>query len=63
MTCIVVLNQDGYMYMAGERAVSNDDVVNLLSSPKIFKCGEYLIGFAGHMSGMRLFNSFNPPQP
>jgi ATP-dependent protease HslVU (ClpYQ) peptidase subunit len=63
MTCIVVLNQDGYMYMAGERAVSNEDVVNLLSTPKIFKQGEYLIGFAGHMSGMRLMNSFNPPQP
>ena len=63
MTCIAVLNQNGYMYMAGERAVSNEDIVHLLSSPKIFKQGEYLIGFAGHMSGMTVFNLFTPPQP
>ena len=51
------------MYMSGERAVSNEDVVHLLSTPKIWKWGEYLFGFAGHMSGLTVYSSFMPPQP
>lgn len=63
MTCISVLRDKDYIYMAGERAVSNEDVIHHLSTPKIWKWGEYLIGFAGHMSGMTVFHSFMPPQP
>jgi ATP-dependent protease HslVU (ClpYQ) peptidase subunit len=63
MTCIAVLNQDGYLYMAGERAVSNEDVLHHLSTPKIWKWGEYMFGYAGHMSGLTVYNSFMPPQP
>lgn len=67
MTCIAVLKQkesDGvYMYMAGERAVSNEDVVHLLSTPKVWKTGEYLFGYAGHLSGLTVYSLFEPPQP
>jgi ATP-dependent protease HslVU (ClpYQ) peptidase subunit len=68
MTCIAALKQteeDGntYIYMSGERAVSNDMEVNFLSTPKIWKWGEYLVGYAGHLSALTVFNSFMPPQP
>ena len=63
MTCVAALIQDGVIYMAGERAVSNDEVVHLLSTPKVWKNGEYLFGYAGHMSGLTVYNTFAPPQP
>lgn len=63
MTCIAVLKQDNIVYMAGERAVSNTDIVHHLSTPKVWKWGEYMFGFAGHMSGLTVYHSFMPPQP
>lgn len=63
MTCIAVLRQDDYVYMSGERAVSNEESIQYLSTPKIWKAGAYLIGYAGHLSALTLYHSFNPPQP
>ena len=51
------------MYMAGERAVSSDSVIQYLSTPKVWKWGEYLFGYAGHLSALTVYNSFMPPQP
>lgn len=63
MTCIAVLRQDDYIYMAGERAVSNEESIQYLSTPKIWKAGAYLFGYAGHLSALTLYHTFNPPQP
>ena len=63
MTCIAVLKQDDYIYMSGERAVSNDSEINFLSTPKIWKAGAYLFGYAGHLSALTLYHTFTPPQP
>jgi ATP-dependent protease HslVU (ClpYQ) peptidase subunit len=63
MTCIAVLKQDDSLYMAGDRAVSNDSEINFLSTPKVWKAGAYLFGYAGHLSALTLYHTFNPPQP
>ena len=63
MTCIAVLRDEEYIYMAGERAVSTSEQIQYLSKPKVWKDGAYLLGYAGHLSGPTLFHSFNPPQP
>ena len=63
MTCIAVLRQDDKVYISGERAVSNDSEIHYLSTPKIWRQGEYLIGYAGHLSALSVYHSFAPPQP
>lgn len=63
MTCIVALKHDNLIYMAGDRAASNESIIGTLATPKIFKKGEYLIGYAGSMAGKRLAYHFDPPQP
>lgn len=63
MTCIAVLQQDGQVYMAGDRAVSNMDEINYLSTPKVWKAGAYMFGYAGHLSALTVYHTFNPPQP
>lgn len=49
MTCIVGIAKDGIVYMGGDRASSDGGVILPLSRPKIKRCGEYLIGFAGSL--------------
>ena len=63
MTCIAVLRTDDKIYMAGDRGASDDDVIMSLSTPKIWRVGEYLIGYAGTMDGERIRHNFSPPPP
>lgn len=56
MTLIVgiVDKETGTVYMGADRIVVNGMSKNLLSSPKIIKNGEFLIGSAGYVRGMNL---------
>lgn len=63
MTCIVAVQQDGIIYMAGDRAASNESIIGTLSTPKVFKKGDFLVGFCGSMAGKRLMYHFDPPSP
>lgn len=49
MTCIVGVARDGYVYIGGDRAASDDLTLLPLTRPKVKRCGDYLIGFAGSL--------------
>jgi len=49
MTCIVGIAKDGIVYIGGERAASDGNIVLSLNRPKVKQCGDYLIGFAGSL--------------
>jgi ATP-dependent protease HslVU (ClpYQ) peptidase subunit len=63
MTCIAVVRQDNKIYMAGDRGASDDDTILTLSTPKVWKLGPYLIGYAGTLDGERVRYNFNPYVP
>ena len=65
MTCIAVVRDDinNKVYMAGDRGASDDNTILSLSSPKVWKLGPYLIGYAGAMDGERIRYNFNPYIP
>ncbi len=48
MTCIVGLIEDGRIWMGGDSCASNG-TTRTLNTPKVFRRGPYLIGFAGSM--------------
>jgi ATP-dependent protease HslVU (ClpYQ) peptidase subunit len=64
MTCIAVVRDkvNNKLWMAGDRGVSDDNVINVSSSPKIWKKEGYLFGYAGSMDGDRIKHLFVPPQ-
>ena len=62
MTCIAAIANENGSFIAGERGLSQDDCMMLLSSPKIWKSGEYLFGFYGGMEGFRVKENFIPPK-
>ncbi len=49
MTCIVGIAKDDVVYIGGERAASDGATLLPLNRPKVKRCGEYLIGFAGSL--------------
>ena len=49
MTCIVGIAKDDVVYIGGERAASDGNIVLSLNRPKVKRCGDYLIGFAGSL--------------
>ena len=63
MTCIVALRHEDKVYMAGDRGASDDGVILSLESPKVWKVGPYLIGYAGSMDGDRIRHNFRPSAP
>ncbi len=65
MTCIAVVRDSATnkIYMAGDRVVSDDNTINVCSSPKVWKKEGYLFGYAGSMDGDRIKHLFVPPTP
>lgn len=49
MTCIVGIAKDDVVYIGGERAASDGSTLLSLNRPKVKRCGDYLIGFAGSL--------------
>lgn len=65
MTCIAVVRdkETGKIWMAGDRGVSDESLINVSSSSKIWKKEGYLFGYAGSMDGDRIKHLFVPPAP
>lgn len=61
MTCIVAVTDGKTVHMAADRGASDGHVILKLAKPKIHKNGEYLIGYAGSMSGGQLLQSIALP--
>lgn len=61
MTCIVAVSDGKTVHMAADRGASDGNVILKLAKPKIHKNGEYLIGYAGSMSGGQLLQSIALP--
>lgn len=63
MTCIVALEHDGNVWMGGDAAATRDHDVVCRANSKVFKNGEFLIGFSGSFRiGQLLQYSFFPPE-
>ena len=63
MTCIVALEDNGKVYMGADSAAVDGEAISLRKEPKIFKCGEFLIGFSHSFRyGQIVEHCFNPPK-
>lgn len=49
--------------MAAERGASDDDTIMALTTPKIWKTGPYVFGYAGTLDGERMRYNFKPTAP
>ena len=49
MTCIVGIARDDVVYIGGDRGASDENILIPLCRPKVKRCGDYLIGFAGSL--------------
>ena len=47
MTCIVGISHNGNVYIGGDRGSSDGTSILPLTRPKVKRCGDYLIGYAG----------------
>lgn len=61
MTCIVAMTDGKTVHMAADRGANDGMTIMRLAKPKIHKNGEYLIGYAGSMSGGQLLQSIALP--
>ena len=61
MTCIVGIAKDGIVYIGGDRGASDGNILLPLTRPKVKKCGEYLIGYAGSMGIGQLAHYIDMP--
>jgi ATP-dependent protease HslVU (ClpYQ) peptidase subunit len=66
MTCIAAVKHNNKVYLGGDSALvdlNNGNKVKL-NSPKVFRCYEYIIGYAGSARmGQLLQNYFEPTDP
>jgi len=63
MTCIAVVRHEGKVFLSGERGSSDSETILILSNPKVWKIGPYLMGYAGGLNGERIRYNFNPYIP
>ena len=62
MTCIIGLVHEGKVYMGGDSAGSDGFTISTYKAPKVWKCGEFVIGVSGRYVPMQLLReSFTPP--
>lgn len=47
MTCIAALIHNGKVYIGGDSAAIADDAVEIRTNPKVFRNGDYVLGFTG----------------
>lgn len=63
MTCIVGLVQDGKVYMGGDSLATSGSHGIIRDDPKVFKNGEFLIGYTSSFRmGQLLAHKFSPPK-
>jgi len=49
MTCIVGIKTTNGLYIGGDSAISSGNIVQIIADPKIWKTGQFIIGFAGSL--------------
>lgn len=49
MTCIVGIKAEDGLWIGGDSAVSSDNLVQTIADPKVWKRGQFIIGFAGSL--------------
>lgn len=63
MTCIVGIVQDNKIYMGGDSAGVSDLDITIRRDPKVFRVGEFLLGFTSSFRmGQILMHDFDPPK-
>jgi ATP-dependent protease HslVU (ClpYQ) peptidase subunit len=64
VTCIVGLSHQGKVFMGGDAAAADDNIVSARKEPKVFIKNGYLIGYSGSFRfGKVVQYIFNPPKP
>lgn len=63
MTCIAAISKDNKVYFAGERSASEGNYIISIDTPKIWKNGPYIFGYAGTFDAQIIQYNFNPPTP
>ena len=61
MTCIVGISDGSSVYIGGERGSSDGHSILPLTRPKVKRCGDYLIGYAGSQGIGELAHFINMP--
>ena len=49
MTCIVGVKSDKGLYIGGDSAISCDNLVQIITDPKVWRKGQFVMGFAGSL--------------
>ena len=62
MTCIVAIAKDDIVYIGGERAASDNDVILSTRRPKVGVVGDWAYGFAGSYGTGQLIELINFPK-
>jgi ATP-dependent protease HslVU (ClpYQ) peptidase subunit len=63
MTCIVAISDKNKIWMGGDSAASKNDEIITRENKKVFKNGNFIIGFSGSFRvGQILQYGFNPPK-
>lgn len=65
MTCIVAVKENSKVFIGGDSAaVAEDGAITIRKDTKVFKNGDFLIGFAGsYRFGQLMHYHFKPPKP
>lgn len=63
MTVIVGLTHQGKVYLAGERAASDENYIKSMVQPKIRRVGKLLIGYADSIGSGQLAQMIQYPEP
>lgn len=61
MTCIVGISDGSNVYIGGDRGSSDGHSILPLTRPKVKRCGDYLIGYAGSQGIGELAHFINMP--
>lgn len=63
MTCIVAIKHKDSVLVGGDSAACRQDEITIVSEPKVFKNGQFVIGYTGSFRiGQLLQYSFKPPR-
>ena len=62
MTCIVGISHNGNVYIGGDRGSSDGTSILPLTRPKVKRCGDYLIGYAGSQGIVELPHFIKLPE-
>lgn len=63
LTCIIGLEHEGKVYIGGDSCGTNGWEIGVLSTRKVFRVGEFLIGYSGSLRQLNLLRYAVHPRP